>query len=65
MNVQTNTDHALLAAAYLSSASELARQGYEWDKDSGAYARTLALIALAEGVLAVAHKLRDGITVGA
>jgi hypothetical protein len=55
-------DHALIASTYLSSASELARQGFEWDKDKTAYAQNLATIALTEAILAVAHELRDGVT---
>jgi hypothetical protein len=64
MTTTNHSDHALIAAAYLNSASELARQGGEWAGADGqlAHAQVLATIGLAEAVLAVAHELRDGVT---
>jgi hypothetical protein len=59
-------DHALIASAYLQSASELARRGHELSATDGMsvpYAQVLALIATAEAVLALAHEIREAAAV--
>jgi hypothetical protein len=60
INTTNHTDHALLAAAYLASASETATQWAEFDPESKmAYAHVLATVGLAEAVLAVAQEIRE------
>jgi hypothetical protein len=62
--ITNTTNHSLIASAYLSSASQIARQGRDWAGDEGQlpYAQCLATIAVAEAILAVAQELRDGLT---
>jgi hypothetical protein len=52
-------NHVAQASAYLIAASELAQQGYEWNKDKSVHAQILATMAVAESVLALARQLYD------
>ena len=59
MTTNRPVDHGAMASTLLTSAVTIARQAHEWEGEHGrqAYASTLATMAIAESILALAHAL--------